>query len=216
MKCPNTELFLVRIFPHSDWIGRDTKYYTKKLSVFSPNAGKCGPEITLYLDTFHAVVWKISTKIYSNFLVSMPLKLNLLVASYFRRMFWSKTMHTVRNGRLKLAKINFSPLTNHLPSIKKEAYPFHKEKKINLVQHPLSQLITIGKLCTQHYIPRKNEHHFLMRIKYTSRMNIWASVKQKTFKISKSNQNGIQFTFKIYADEHRENAQHILETLKLF
>ena len=25
-------------------------------SVFSPNAGKYGPEITLYLDTFHAVI----------------------------------------------------------------------------------------------------------------------------------------------------------------
>ena len=35
-KCPNTELFLVRIFPHSEWIRRDTKY----LSVFTPNAGK--------------------------------------------------------------------------------------------------------------------------------------------------------------------------------
>ena len=35
-KCPNTELFLVRIFPHADWIQRDTKY----LFVFSPNAGK--------------------------------------------------------------------------------------------------------------------------------------------------------------------------------
>ena len=23
--------------------------------LFSPNTGKCGPEITLYLDTFHAV-----------------------------------------------------------------------------------------------------------------------------------------------------------------
>ena len=39
-KCPNTEFFLVRIFPHLDWIRRDTKY----LSVFSLNAGKCGPE----------------------------------------------------------------------------------------------------------------------------------------------------------------------------
>ena len=34
--CPNRELFLVRIFPHSDWIRRDTKY----LSVFNPNGGK--------------------------------------------------------------------------------------------------------------------------------------------------------------------------------
>ena len=38
--CPNTELFLVRNFPHSDWIRRDTKY----ISVFSPNAGKYGSE----------------------------------------------------------------------------------------------------------------------------------------------------------------------------
>ena len=49
--CPNTELFLVRIFPHSDCIRRDTKY----LSVFSPNTGKYGPEITPDLDTFHVV-----------------------------------------------------------------------------------------------------------------------------------------------------------------
>ena len=49
--CPNTGFFLVCIFPHSDWVRRDTKY----LSVFSPNAGKYRPEKTLYLDTFHAV-----------------------------------------------------------------------------------------------------------------------------------------------------------------
>ena len=52
--CPNTEFFLVLIFPHLDWIRRDTRY----LSVFSPNAGKYGPEKTSYLDTFHAVHFK--------------------------------------------------------------------------------------------------------------------------------------------------------------
>ena len=46
-KCPNTEFLLVRIFPHSDGIRRDT--------VFSPNAGKDRPEETPYLNTFHAV-----------------------------------------------------------------------------------------------------------------------------------------------------------------
>ena len=51
VKCPNTEFSLVCIFPHSDWIRR----YTPYLSVFSPNAGKYGPEKTPYLDTFHAV-----------------------------------------------------------------------------------------------------------------------------------------------------------------
>ena len=51
-KCPNTEIFLVRILPHSDWIRRDTEY----LSVFSPNAGNYEPEKTPYSDTFHAVI----------------------------------------------------------------------------------------------------------------------------------------------------------------
>ena len=50
--CLNTKFFLVRIFPHLDWIRRDTPY----LSVFSPNAGKYGPEKTLYLDTFQVAL----------------------------------------------------------------------------------------------------------------------------------------------------------------
>ena len=50
-KCPKAEFFLVRIFPHSDWIRR----FTPLISVFSPNAGKYGPEKTPYFDTFHAV-----------------------------------------------------------------------------------------------------------------------------------------------------------------
>ena len=47
-KCPNTELFLVRIFLHSNWIRRFTHIYSDLL-VFSPNSGKYGPEITPYL-----------------------------------------------------------------------------------------------------------------------------------------------------------------------
>ena len=39
-KCPNTK-FLLEFFTY--------------LSVFSPNAGKYGPEKTPYLDTFHTV-----------------------------------------------------------------------------------------------------------------------------------------------------------------
>ena len=50
-KCPNTEFFLVHIFPHLDWIRRDTPY----LSVFSLNAGKYGPEKTPYLNTSRSV-----------------------------------------------------------------------------------------------------------------------------------------------------------------
>ena len=66
-KCPNTELFLVRILPHSDWIWRDTTY----LSVFSLNAGKYGPEITLYLDIFHAVYLKLYWRFFQLKLLQM-------------------------------------------------------------------------------------------------------------------------------------------------
>ena len=60
--CPNTESFLVRIFPHSDWIRRDTPY----LSVFSPNAGKYWSEKTPYFDTFDAVqALKIESRIFT-------------------------------------------------------------------------------------------------------------------------------------------------------
>ena len=49
-KCPNMEFFLVRIFPHSDY-----------LPVFSQNVGKYGPRKTFHLDTFHAVLGIVST-----------------------------------------------------------------------------------------------------------------------------------------------------------
>ena len=56
-KCPNTELFLVRIFLYFSYF---------------PNTRKCGPEITPSLDTFHAVchsrVMKIRTFCIINFL----------------------------------------------------------------------------------------------------------------------------------------------------
>ena len=41
-------VFLVRTFPHLDWIWRDTEY----LSVFTPNAGKYGPKEKLQIRTF--------------------------------------------------------------------------------------------------------------------------------------------------------------------
>ena len=51
LKVPKYGVFLVRIFPHLDWIRRDMEYFY----VFNPNAGKYGPEKTPYLDTFQAV-----------------------------------------------------------------------------------------------------------------------------------------------------------------
>ena len=52
-KCPIRKLFVVRVFPYSNWIRRDTNY----LSLFSQNAGKYEPEITPHLDTFQAVFY---------------------------------------------------------------------------------------------------------------------------------------------------------------
>ena len=42
--------------PYFPVFGLNTEIYEANTSVFSPNAGKYGPEITPYLDTFHAVV----------------------------------------------------------------------------------------------------------------------------------------------------------------
>ena len=50
-KCPNTKLFLVRIFLYLDLIQR----FDEQISIFSPNTGKYRPEITPYLNTLHAV-----------------------------------------------------------------------------------------------------------------------------------------------------------------
>ena len=60
--CPNTEFFLVRIFPHLDWIRKDKEY----LYVFSPNVGIYGPKKTPYLDTFHAVFISIYLFLFSD------------------------------------------------------------------------------------------------------------------------------------------------------
>ena len=51
-KYPNTEFFW-SVVSHSRTEYGEIPY----LSVFSPNVGKYGPGKTLYLDTFHAVVW---------------------------------------------------------------------------------------------------------------------------------------------------------------
>ena len=53
-KCPNTELFLVLIFLYSDRIRRNME----DLSLFSQNTGNYGPEVTPYLDAFHAVYYQ--------------------------------------------------------------------------------------------------------------------------------------------------------------
>ena len=54
--CPNMEFFLVRVFSHSNWIWRDTKY----LSVVSPNAGKYRPEKTPYWTHFRQSIFPVS------------------------------------------------------------------------------------------------------------------------------------------------------------
>ena len=58
-KCPNTEFFLIRIYPHSDWIRRET------LRIQS-ECWKIRTRKAPYLDTFHAVERTVNRKIYLN------------------------------------------------------------------------------------------------------------------------------------------------------
>ena len=91
-KCPNKEFFLARIFPHSDWIRRETEY----LSVLSTNAGKCGPEKTPYLDTFHTV-WASLTSFFSSLIiwiaVGNPLQKSQRFFQYLILIWYLDNMH---------------------------------------------------------------------------------------------------------------------------
>ena len=79
---------MVRIFPHSDWIRRDTKYLS--VSVFSLNAGKYGPEKTPYLDTFHAV-YIYSNVVKKTFYIKAVFVSNVItnISGYISKYIWT-------------------------------------------------------------------------------------------------------------------------------
>ena len=87
---PNTEFFLVRIFPHLDWIRRDTLY----LSVFSPNEGKYGPAKTPYFNTS----WVVNSIIVV--LSYLPWKFLLMLSKSWQFMislflYWNQGVDTI-------------------------------------------------------------------------------------------------------------------------
>ena len=71
-KVPVLGVILVRIFPHSDWIRRDTDY----LAVFSLNVGKCGPKQlriqTLFTQCIKLDKWKNVVNNYQTFRALLP------------------------------------------------------------------------------------------------------------------------------------------------
>ena len=91
-------VFLVRIFPHSDWTRRDTEY----LSVFSPNAGNYGPK-KLQIRTLHAVkirVWNTTEtngrvpacdRFYINFWDKIVMSWEFLTSpDFITKLYWPK------------------------------------------------------------------------------------------------------------------------------
>ena len=98
-KCPNTEFFWSIFFLHSDWIRRDAEY----LSVFSPSAGKYGPEKTPYLDNFHAVKCLPILKVILNLDKFMKILFHttkylvLWCCFYLRKMFYSEWSQTIKS-----------------------------------------------------------------------------------------------------------------------
>ena len=66
--------------------------FVKEISVFSPNAGKYGPEKTLYLDTFHAVLITLKEIFYY-------LKLYSLYSYFFCSCYQYKEFYIKYYGR---------------------------------------------------------------------------------------------------------------------
>ena len=84
--CPNTEFFLVHVYPHLECIRRDTSY----LSVFTPNAGKYGPEKTPYLDSFHTVYQEqISNVLELHLMMTSSGKIRMGLKQQQRGSIWS-------------------------------------------------------------------------------------------------------------------------------
>ena len=108
-KCPNTEIFLVRIFSHSEWIRRDTSY----LSVFSPNAGKYGPEKTPHLDTFQKVLANVFSCNFA-FIFNLKMYKEAITGEFFCT--WQNLLWTTKTWRhsilLSLMKLKIAESWN--------------------------------------------------------------------------------------------------------
>ena len=111
-------VFLVRIFPHTDWIWRENPY----LSVFSPNAGQCGKE-QLRLQTLftrcEVYITKICNEIFDwmhSIFITCPSLSLFLSCSYFRERFFKKN---------KLLHLSFKVLNIQ----KRRFYIYHFKNK---------------------------------------------------------------------------------------
>ena len=91
-KCPNTEFFQVRIFPHSDWIRWDTPY----LSVFSPNAGKYSQNSQIFTEKH---LWQ---SFYFNKVAGLRLQLTCFAVNFAK--FLIAPFLQNMSGRLLLTK----------------------------------------------------------------------------------------------------------------
>ena len=92
-KCQNTEIFLVRIFQHSDWMLSALRGKSQNLVRTQENMDL---KKTPYLDTFHAVV--SSGK---NFKLSCHWRKTIII---FRRFRWFRKFHKID---LAVDKANF-------------------------------------------------------------------------------------------------------------
>ena len=90
-------VILVRIFPHSQWIRRDTEY----LSVFCPNAGKYGPDNSEY----------------KHFLRSGQLVFQILIFFFLSGFSFTNTSksqdHRGREGTIFYSTLPFPPTHEH-------------------------------------------------------------------------------------------------------
>ena len=93
-KCPCSELFWSAFFPHFPAFGLNTERYGEYLSVFSPNAGKCGKnadQITPNTDSFYAMLYK--SKRLQVFVKNMEKIWDFIILSHIKIRQWSKSNH---------------------------------------------------------------------------------------------------------------------------
>ena len=141
-------LHFSRIFPHSNWIRRDTEY----LSVFSPNAGKCGKNVDQnkseyghFLSNERDVFYRLfegRKQDYVSLLQDFVSKAMLSTPNYF--VLWFRDSNVWKFVRLCIFCITLKMLHNKLrtrcwsealgcmKSLRRAHFAFKREKTLDL------------------------------------------------------------------------------------
>ena len=151
--------FLVCIFPLPDWMPKDTPY----LSVFSPNAGKYGPEklrirtlftqcLSLTLNISLIEYWAVTSKLINtnHILVKFHMSATICVATATKNFDWMKFIN-VRLNFVTFSIRNDATATIIQSYTSFQFYPIISDSFENVSRNNIKPLIYECKILFRHF-----------------------------------------------------------------